>query len=97
MYLVVEPLTQIFVFTEDDPRNDGYEGPLEPDVTLNESKTLQDGDCNATTADPCVGRSLDDLTHYAVFPSNKECRHSGFEPVASLYAKYKSWSEFAQQ
>ena len=97
MYLVVEPATQIFVFTEEDPRNDGYEGPLEKGVTLNDSGNLRDADSNATTAVPCVGRSPDDFRHYAVFPSKKECRQSGFQPVATVYAKYKSWNEFAQQ
>jgi len=97
MYLVVEPLTQIYVFTEQDPRDDGYVGRVELDVTLSESGTLNDSDCGATTAVPCLGRSPKDLSHYAVFLSNKECRQAGFEPVATLYAKCKSWGEFEQQ
>ena len=94
MYLVVEPLTQIYVFTEKDPRNDGYDGPVEEDIQLNEKATFGDANSDSTMAVPCVGRSPDDPKVYTVFSSNKECRHAGFEPVATVYARYESWGEF---
>lgn len=94
MYLVVEPLTQIYIFTEEDPREDGYDGPLEQDVRLDEARTLGDSASDSTVAVPCVGRSPDDPKQFAVFQSNKDCRQSGFRPVATIYAKYRSWREF---
>lgn len=97
MYLVVEPLTQIYIFTEEDPRQDGYDGPLEQDVRLDETRTVGDATSDSTVAVPCVGRSPHDPKQYAVFQCNKDCRHSGFEPVATVYAKYQHWGEFENE
>ena len=94
MYLVVEPLSNIYVFTEEDPRNDGYDGPLEADVTLEEADDDDDDSVNSTTAVPCIGQSKSDSKHYRVFPSKKDCRKAGFESVATVYCKYQSWGEF---
>lgn len=94
MYLVVEPLSNIYIFTEEDPRNDGYHGPLESNVKLEDVGTLDDESVNSTTAVPCVGQSPQNPKHFRVFQSKKDCRLAGFESVATVYCKYQSWGEF---
>ncbi len=94
MYLVVDPMTRFFVFTEADPRTDGFAGPVEPDVQLDELETLTDRGEHATAAVPCLGRSIENQKHYKVFESTKDCRKSGFDPVGSIYGKFQCWSEY---
>lgn len=94
MYLVVEPITNVYVFTEEDPRSDGYDGPVESNVKLEESDTISDDSVNSTTAVPCVGQSPTDTKLFRVFPSKKDCRHAGFKAVATVYCQYKRWGEF---
>lgn len=97
MFLVVEPLSNIYVFTEEDPRNDGYDGPLESDVKLDELATINDESVNSTTAVPCVGQSPSDPKHFRVFKSLKDCRQAGFQSVATIYCRHQSWGEFEDE
>jgi hypothetical protein len=94
MYLVVDPLTQFYIFTEIDPREDGYEGPVETDVRLDGIGTWEEATGTATTAVPCLGHSPDNAKHFRVFYSMRECRQAGFVPTSSVYGKYRTWHEF---
>lgn len=94
MFLVIEPMTHFYVFTDEDPRNDGYDGPVEQDVRLDESGTIGGRSANATAAVPCLGQDPSDPRHFKVFECTKDCRRDGFSPVASVYGKYQSWREF---
>ena len=94
MFLVIDPTTQFYVFTEKDPREDGFEGLVQSDICLDESGTLSGRSLDSTTAVPCLGRSSTNAKHYSVFQCMKDCRAAGFEAVALVYGKYESWREF---
>ncbi len=96
MFLVVDPTTQFYVFTDKDPRDDGFHGDVREDVRLDEIGTVADMSLDATVADPCVGRSPSDPNHFKVFLSAKDCRAEGFECVAQVYGHYESWREFQE-
>ena len=96
MYLVVDPITNFYIFTEKDPREDGFDGPVEQDVQLDDSGTIRGRSVDSTTAVPCLGRSPTDDKFYRVFACMKDCRNRGFEPIAGVYAKFESWSEFQE-
>jgi len=97
MYLVIDPTTRFYIFTDQDPRNDGYDGSVRQDVRLDESDTLNALSNDSTAAVPCLGCSPSDEKHFRVFESFKQCRLSGFEPCGNVYAKYQSWIEFLEE
>lgn len=96
MYLVIDPITGFHIFLEQDPRGDGYDGPVEQDVKLEEADAMVSASQDATAAIPCLGRSPQDDRHYRVFESMKQCRQAGFEPCGTVYAKYQTWREFSE-
>ena len=96
MYLVVDPVTNFYIFTIKDPREDGFDGPVVKDVRLQDGATLEGRSQDSTTAVPCLGRSPRDERFYRVFGCMKQCRSEGFEPIASVYGRYESWSEFQE-
>lgn len=94
MFLSVDPVTRFHVFTEQDPRQDGFDGDVEQGVRLDEIQTLDNPALDATLGDPCLGRSPTDDKHFRVFLSVKDCRAEGFQYIAQIYGKYESWREF---
>lgn len=96
MYLVIDPITRVYVFVEKDPREDGYEGDVHQDVRLDEIGTLYDRSQDSTTPVPYLGRSTSDEKHYRVFECLKDCRAGNFEPVATVYGAYETWTEYQE-
>ena len=97
MFLVVDPITRFHIFTDKDPRDDGFQGAVVADVRLDDKETLLARSQDATTAVPCLGRSAEDEKHYRVFTCMKDCRSVGFDPIATVYATYETWSEYQQE
>jgi len=69
------------VFTDDEPRGDGFDGTVIEGVSLEyetESPEWRDGEASS---EECLGRHPDEPKEYRVFRSNLLCRESGFFPV----------------
>ncbi|MBX9679007.1 MAG: hypothetical protein K2X38_09610 [Gemmataceae bacterium] len=88
-----------FIFTQMDPREDGYRGDVIENVSL-------DYDMNAVhrwpeglgRPDPQLGRSPGDPSHYKVFKSHNELSESGFKYVHfnTPFVAY-SWEDYRKR
>lgn len=97
MYLVEDRLggAKYLIFTWDDPRADGYEGPVQNDVTLDydlESERWRDGD---EAPESCVGQQKDNPAHYKVF-RRPDAAPSEFQLVPANFAVVGSWADYAR-
>ena len=99
MYLVKEQLPggDLFVFTWEDPRTEGYTGSVEAGVALEsdqpngETNTWNDGE---EAPDASLGRSPNDPKHYKVFKYERDLRAAGYQPMPGTFAVFKSWSKY---
>lgn len=93
MYQVIAPETLHYIFTSDDPRKDGFDGPIQQDVILTQPEDVGDWPPGADSPDTCLGVSLDDEHRYQVFKTTDECCRAGFRPLGPNYGIYESWAK----
>ena len=83
---------EYLVFTLDDPRRDGYAGPVEEGVRLDSNGedvfTHHDGE---PPPEVCLGRDPEDPGYYRLFrsPSHREAHR--YEPVAGVPVVLRHW------
>jgi hypothetical protein len=71
-----------FVFTQVDPRGDGYAGDVTAGVTLDyDMNAVHDWPHGQPVPNPQIGRDPADPKHYKVFKFPEELRAAGFEFV----------------
>ena len=84
----------VHVFTQVDPREDGFTGPVDADVTLEEltdnSSATTD---NQTFPLPALGRSRSDPRRFRVFPEVADCQKAGFAAVGPRWENCARWSD----
>jgi hypothetical protein len=92
MFYVFDSVTNSHVFTVIDPLTDGYDGPKETDVTLDEvfDMTVKDGE---RYPEPFLGRSKEDPRFFRVFRNRSECVASNFQPLALNWENCLWWSD----
>jgi hypothetical protein len=95
-FLVVDRPKNTYVFTDDDPREEGYSGQIEEDVSLVEEFPEILEWPGGRPPDRCLGVSHRDETDYRVFPSPIDCRSAGYEPLAARYWTGHSWHEWLE-
>ena len=96
-FLIVDRPTRTYVFTEHDPREEGYSGDVKDDVSLvEEFPEILDWP-DGVPPDRCLGVSHEDEADYRVFPSPIDCRSAGFEPLAARYWTGESWHDWLQR
>jgi hypothetical protein len=93
-YLVQDPEASCFVFTVEDPRQDGFRGPVREGVTLVIPPDLHTIPPGVTAPHPCVAVSEQDATQYRVFKYRNECRAAGYRPLSELYTVQPSWTAY---
>jgi hypothetical protein len=88
----IDPKTQAHVFTRIDPREDGFGGPVEGDVTLVEvgEIAVREGE---TDPIPCLGRSRENPRLYRVFGSASERQAAGFQNLGVFFVIRERWSD----
>ncbi|MEX0711697.1 MAG: hypothetical protein WD278_05070 [Pirellulales bacterium] len=99
MYLLFDPETSLPVFTEGDPRDDGFEGPIKPNVTLDRPQDDQPQLGHPAVADDqrCLGVSNQDESRYRVFDSLDECENADFRFVSAWQGHvYESWDDYSR-
>jgi len=83
------------VFTQRDPRTEGYVGELECDVTLEyDMPAVHAWPDGAVAPEPCLGRAPDDLKHYRVFRCPRDCLAAGHELLPGTTLLFGTWSEY---
>jgi hypothetical protein len=93
-YLTHDQENQCYVFTAEDPRKDGFDGPVQEGVRLEVPDNLQHFPPGVTAPHPCLAVSETDPRHYRVFKYRNECRPAGFRPVTLLYDVEPTWSKY---
>lgn len=102
MYLAHIPFLNYHIFTVDDPRIDGYEGPILAGVTFDLPdgvKTLDElyrWPKGADAPDTCLGRDPAASSRFKVFRGSAACRRDGFIPLGPNFSLCASWSEVAE-
>jgi hypothetical protein len=85
---------EYLVFTIEDPRLEGYEGPLEEGVSLDSNGedvfTPQFGEEPPAA---CLGRDPADPGRYRLLRSPAERDEGGYEPVSGLPVVLRRWLE----
>lgn len=92
MYLV--KTDHVYVFLRSDPSKDGYDGPSESGVSLDEKvvrEAWNDGDAQYNYE---LGVSIDDETTYKVFKTDDELMEAGFRNLDVDYLVCDHWTEF---
>jgi hypothetical protein len=92
-YLIQDPETSCYVFTEEDPRQDGFTGPVQEGVEL-EFTREDPGAAGVTAPAPCLGVSQTDGRRYRVFPYRSDCRRAGYNALSERYAVHATWAEY---
>jgi len=95
MFLVIDSATRCYVFLENDPRDDGYEGELLQNVTLETAPPTTSDEVDSTAQVPCLGRKAGQPLQFKVFSCTKDCRQSGFEPTGGVHGVFTDWTEFS--
>lgn len=88
MYLIIDEEDQCHTFYHEDPRLDGYAGPIDEDVDFMFPDSLlvvPEGQPMNRVNDLCFGRSNADPRNYQVFPTQAACIASDFLPIESSY------------
>ena len=93
MYLARDVNSSSFVFSDSDPRDDGFSGTVEPDVEFQDTDDFdfQDG---APTPDHvlCVSRS--NPKSYRVFKYAADAQKQGFSVIGSRFSCRPSYASF---
>jgi hypothetical protein len=94
MFLAHDTKRNCFVFTITDPREDGYEGEVVEDVTLEEEENLNvwpDGSDRPTSV---LAHARDNPRRFKRFKSDDRAKAAGFEPYtyAPMMA-YHRWAD----
>jgi hypothetical protein len=93
MFHVVDPETKDHVFTEEDPREDGFVELVDCDITLDEFDGVV-GEGHEYPR-PHLGRSNEDHRLFRVFRSLADCTRAGFVPLSFGFGvPYERWSAF---
>lgn len=87
-----------WVFTEIDPREDGFEGTPVEGVTLEqdllENQNWPDG---AEAPTPSLGRDPKNPKHYKEFKYPRELQAAGFTPLSGRAMLFRRWSDYPQR
>lgn len=96
MYLVWDD--EIAVFTDSDPRLEGYKGRVEEGVTL-ETEALGDSRWNDGEARPVsiLGVLRSDPKRYKVFRDAESPRREGYTVIEGTPCPVDSWSRYRAQ
>jgi hypothetical protein len=93
-YLIVDPQSETYVFTDRDPRQEGFAGRVREDVSLREEFPEILRWPEGKRPDHWLGVSQQDETDYRIFPSTQDCTSAGFKPLTTRYWAGGSWEEW---
>ena len=93
-YLIVDQPRGTYVFTNEDPRREGFPGPVEEDVSLVEEFPEILHWPEGRRPEQWLGVSQKDHGEYRVFPSPQDCTSAGFRPLTTRYWTGNSWQEW---
>jgi hypothetical protein len=94
MYRATDQDQHYQVFTEVDPRAEGFEGEVEADVTLNYPQSVYDDHEGEPASDEVIGRT--GPRAYRVFRSARERDLAGAERVSGSVFVAHSWADYLQ-
>lgn len=93
MYLIVNPTTEWYDFYADDPRDHGYKGTLEENVTFEDlDPVVPEMAPYPLQIEMSLGRSKTNRHHYRAFRTREECVKAGFENLGSEFSRHGSWA-----
>jgi hypothetical protein len=98
MFLVHIADRNLFVFTFDDPRGDGYDGPLTEDVSLEMPADVEnlldlyDWPDGSESPRPFVARHPGSATRYKIFRNRRECQSEGYVVCGQFHVE-GSWAK----
>jgi hypothetical protein len=95
MFHVIDPETGCHVFTETDPREDDFVGPVDCDVILDDLDSSVIGEGQEFPTSSYLGRSNEDHRRFRVFGSHEDCTKAGFHPLCRWEEQsYERWSDY---
>jgi len=97
MFLVIDKRfgATNLVFTWQDPRKDGFAGPVEEGVTIDyDMEAVHRWPDGAERPEACVGRAPDNPKHYKVFKYARDLKAAGHTPAAGKARVFGSWSDY---
>jgi hypothetical protein len=91
MYLAIDSPSGIFVFADNDPREEGFGGPVTEKVSLVEEfpELLRN-----KPPSHWLGVSEQSASESRVFPSPENCRSAGFRVLGTDFWTGKSWRDW---
>jgi len=86
---------ETYVFTNRDPREDGFDGKVQEGVTIEILRDLHQWPEGAAGPEPCLGASGLNESCYKVFKYPQECQKAGFRSLGfNIPQVYERWSEY---
>lgn len=96
MYVVKDSKTHWYVFTETDPRGDGFAGEVKDDVSLvDDFPEILDWP-GGERPSQWLGVASQDEKDFRVFPAPIDCRSAGYIPLTTKYWVGESWREWSK-
>ncbi len=96
MFLVRDPRTNLLIFIDKDPRQDGFMDEVESNVSLEYPQEVHEWPDGASRPQNVVGVREDGGKEYRVFRSDRDRREARYKKVADgTPLVVRSWQEYA--
>ncbi len=96
MFLVSDPEREVLVFTNKDPRVDGFEGDVKENVRLEYPEDVNRWADGSECTEQCLGFSESDPLQYRVFRTPQGCRATEFIPTYIPFELFSTWTEYLE-
>jgi len=84
------------VFTEVDPREDGFTGEMIEGVSFEQSEDIFHWPDGHRDPEPCVGQEPTNDKRYKVFKYPRDLQKAGFHLVSATFGTYERWSDYTR-
>src|SRR5262245_28495698 len=93
-FLILEASEKTYVFLEDDPRQAGFAGCVQEDVSLDDDYPEILHWPKNEPPQHWLGVSRDNESEYRVFPSPEDCRSAGYDLLGTRFWTGKSLDDW---
>jgi hypothetical protein len=95
-YLAYDPDHDLYLFTEQNPRDEGFDGSVQAGVTLDSDYPEILRWPQGSPPGHWLGVSDSDDTAYRIFPSREDCLSARYTPLSTHFWSGRSVNEWAE-
>lgn len=93
MFLANDPQTGVSVFCEEDPRRDGFDGPIQ-EVELETAPSGEGWTGGTPQPQRYLGQDPHRPSRYRVFPAARDCGNAEFMSQGTAFRVVRNWRQY---